>query len=432
MILNISGNIYTNNFYKMEIMKNLLKISYILNCCRKIKHFICGILDICLAPFYFAVYEKKIRQLRSKEKIKICFLVNSYSKWCVQALFDELKKNSRFEVVILVTLADIQLWMGADEKRDELLHNLEFFRKYVDPQALPVYDVNTCQFLPLDSFLPDIVVYQQPWDIVSCQNVKVTGKYALTMYFPYGFLLIKTNQHYRKQWHAFMWKYFLDLPENVKRLEQQTSAAKRNCVFYGYPKVCTPYKDQKNLQRPLIVYTPHWSIGEFSTFYWSYKKIIETAEKYPQFDWVFRPHPTLKSTLEDDNHFLHEEIEDFYNFWEKRAISGTTEIEKYFYNSTMMITDSISYLGEYLMTAKPVIHLCNPESHSLLNPAGQKIAACYYSVYSEEDFEKVFVDLMFEHKDDLRIDREKYAKTFASHHQNAPQRIINYLEQELF
>ena len=399
---------------------------------RQIKYFCDDARDFCLAPFYFFRYREKVRKLHSQRKIKICFLVNSYAKWCVQPLFDELKKNDRFEIVVLVTLADIQRWMTAGEKRNELLYNLELFRKHVAPQSLPAYDIDTDRFLPLDSFSPDIVVYQQPWDIFPCQNVKATGKYALTLYFPYGFLLIKTDFHYRRQWHAFLWKYFLDIPENVRRLERQTSAAKRNCVFYGYPKVCIKYKGRESSPRPLIVYTPHWSIGEFSTFYWSYKKIIDLAKNHPRFDWVFRPHPTLRSALEKDARLSDEEIESFYGFWKERAISGQVDIEKYFYASSIMISDSVSYLGEYLMTANPVIHLCNPDSLLLLNPAGQKIADCYYAVYSEEELEKTFSALMLENKDPLKTRREKYAKIFADYHQDAPRRIVSYLEKELF
>ena len=74
-------------------------------------------------------YAKKIREIehRSGKKIQVIFLVNETSKWKYQQVYDLLRSNEKYEVGIVVTLADVDSHLSHDGRIEKLSRNKEFF-----------------------------------------------------------------------------------------------------------------------------------------------------------------------------------------------------------------------------------------------------------------------------------------------------------------
>jgi hypothetical protein len=77
-----------------------------------------------------------------------------------------------------------------------------------------------------------------------------------------------------------------------------------------------------------------------------------------------------------------------------------------------MITDSCSFLAEYLPTLHPIVRLI--DEHSVpLNNFGRKICAGYYEVSDNEELEKV-CDSIQQHKDEKRALRSEISENLVS------------------
>lgn len=387
---------------------------------------------------YLTIIEriKAKRQINPDYKLRVAFLVSEAAKWCVQPLWEALCKDENFEPFILVTLADIQIFKSDTEKEKILQDNYLFFSEKVSPKTYKVYDTQKKVFLSLNRYNPDIVVYQHPWIIDYSQNISKVSRFALTVYFPYGFQPLENPYNYLHNWHIWLWKYFLDLPENIERIEKyhldRGLEFLRNYLFLGYPKMDCGIPDRSDLEHFTILYAPHWSIGEFSTFEWSSREIMDFAETTQQINWIFKPHPTLRHGLLVNKIMTEDEIDKYFDFWENHAdVWKSGSYFETFSKSNMMITDSISFLGEYLITGKPVIHLRRHDQELPFNKAGNNIVENYYAVYDCEMLKKALKTVLLEKNDYKCEKRQQAAEKFRLVHKGSSERIINYLKRNI-
>lgn len=384
-------------------------------------------------------YAKIIKRLRKSQKnypdykIRICFLVNESAKWSVQFLYDELEKHPHFYPCILITLADIQRTLPEAEQDKELQKNYDFFHNQ-GMHTEYAFDMKTRSYIALKYFSPDIVVYQQPWGIHPGQDIQVTMSTALTIYFPYGIQCLENPDNYLRCWHFLLWRYFVDLKFNIERFRKMHILYLWNCIYIGYPKLDAYHNCpcKKNNKRKTVIYAPHWSFGEYSSFPWSYKKILELAQKYPDIDWIFKPHPTFRYALEQSQNMNRKEIDAYFSFWEKRGkVLSTGNYFQIFKDSDLMITDSISFLGEYLLSGHPLIYMRNHDVPLAFNSTGEKIISHYYSVSDEKALDFYFSRIMVKNEDPMRKKREKYAHCFSCNLPVSP-KIISYLDELLY
>jgi UDP-N-acetylglucosamine 2-epimerase len=114
---------------------------------------------------------------------------------------------------------------------------------------------------------------------------------------------------------------------------------------------------------------------KLATIYELGEGIKDLASRYRgQVEWVLRPHPFLKPTLEKHPDWGKVKTNDFFNFW---SDSDFTQIEEgdyidLFQTSDAMIHDSGSFLAEYLCVDKPVMYLkTETTAENYLNAFGQ-------------------------------------------------------------
>ena len=95
-------------------------------------------------------YEKVLKRIRQKEKIRVLFLINEISKWKTKSLYNLMKESKDFEPVITLNIADWQ-WNGLNlEERAELIDkNQEYFNKQ-GIECIVAYDKNTGKAINLE------------------------------------------------------------------------------------------------------------------------------------------------------------------------------------------------------------------------------------------------------------------------------------------
>jgi CDP-glycerol glycerophosphotransferase (TagB/SpsB family) len=235
-----------------------------------------------------------------------------------------------------------------------------------------------------------------------------------------------------------MWKYFVETEFHKNEYKKDFKA--KNCIVVGSAKL----DNYKNIEvqksnRKTVIYSPHHSIEKYSihkmgTFVQNGDFILEFAKKHPEIYWIFRPHPSLPDRLLKIGVKTKEEIEKYYCDWEQlgRISTGADNYYKDFKESDCLITDCISFLSEYLPTKNPVLHLISDKQAHPFNDMLQKIIDAYYKINNNEEFEKIFNEVIIEGNDYLkekRIENIKYL--MIDENKTTAQKIVEYIEKEL-
>ena len=207
----------------------------------------------------------------------------------------------------------------------------------------------------------------------------------------------------------------------------------------GYPKLdlfkedyvslLSPLPEKLRNGKPIVIYAPHWtygksnsnfdppSLGSFDIYYDYFLKLLK---ENPQINFIFKPHPDLEESFRYKRRKGFFDLKDYQNYvqeWQDAPngiVLTTGEYINIFKESALLITDSGSFVAEYLPSGSPCIYLLNPnlkEPLSLFNDYGKDILSSYYLCLSYEEFEKNFNMIMKEKKDPLKEMRSEKLKT---------------------
>jgi glycosyltransferase involved in cell wall biosynthesis len=385
-------------------------------------------------PEYCKKYKTIINRLRKKvknnEKIKVCFLVSESSKWNMDSLYKELKESPYFEPQIIVTT------LQQTTHRQGFNDVFNFYKSVAD-NVQKGWDDKTQLPIDLANFAPDIVFFQQSWDLYGVQEVEHTSNFALTCYCSYAIedAITSLGKHITT-FYLPMWRHFLFNEGQAKEFSKFFGHKKHNMKIVGHPKLDT-YKDYKpeDYKHEYVIYAPHHSFEKdslkYGTFRWNGKYILEWAKKHPEFKWVFKPHPRFELAVINNKIMSEKETEKYIKEWEK---IGTKYLDggyfDIFKNSRCLITDCGSFLTEYLPTMQPVIQMRNKDSEPF-TATNTKIMKNYYQVYNKKQLEKVLNDVLIKGKDKLKNKREKVLEKLNLKNQSAAKNIIAELEKEI-
>ena len=381
-------------------------------------------------------YKRKINQLKKdikKRKIRVLFYVTENSKWGYQSLYDLMNASDKFEPIVVVSILK-EAFRGKDNTRNILEENFNFFKS----RGMNVeYGFKNDEFVNLKTFKPDIIFYEQPWGLMKSHKSPVVCTYALTALCPYSFQIFNYKSDYMKSFHKHIFKVFTDSELNIQRYESYGKGNSKNCVAVGYPKLdvylvndeIDSSKYWKNPERIKIIYAPHHSFEkggiEAATFKENGKFILEFAKQNPETTWIFKPHPRLQYALVSNNIMSQEEVQEYYEEWDKIGKTYTQgDYFGIFKSSDLMITDCCSFLAEYLPTLKPLIRLVSPNVISL-NKVGEKVLEANYQVYSNNEFVKMFENLMTKKEDSKKNTRENIAKNIIDFDKKSSQKVMD-------
>jgi hypothetical protein len=382
-------------------------------------------------------YAQKLEQLKDKKSIKVVFLIRENQKWTYQSLYEEFEKSEKFEPLVLVSL----LWVahiGKDKTRNNLEENYNFFNS----RGMNVdFAYKNGIYVDLRKFSPDIVFYEQPWDLPDIHKPERISEYALTCYCPYGCEIIEDRGDYSCEFHRKLYKMFIGDEYNKARYERYGRGNSKNCIITGYPKM-DAYLDKiksenlwKEDNKIKIIYAPHHSFEKnglhCATFEQNGKLILDLAKKYPQTTWVFRPHPRFKHAVVR-NHIMSEtEIENYYYEWKQIGkINTEGNYLDIFRTSDLLITDSCSFLYEYLPTKNPIIRINNPNS-AKFTTLGNKIKKVCYEVDNNKSLEDNFNELIVKKNDYKRVFREELAYKLFGFNKKSGERIKDYILKDI-
>lgn len=372
---------------------------------------------------------KRIKKSKGSKPVKVLFLVTENSKWGYQSLYETFDKDEDFEPLVVVSvLKDVH--KGKDKTRMNLEENYNFFKS----RGMKVeYGYKNHKYIDLRKFNPDIVFYEQPWGIPHIHKPKKVSAYALCAHISYGIASNPKVLQGGKVFFTSLWKFFIAHECLLKEYYETLPDLKGIIEVTGHPKLDV-YENylEKEHEKFTIIYAPHFSVGKsllhFSTFDWSGYFILEWAKNHPEINWIFKPHPNLKSHFIKTGYMKPHEVEAYFEEWQKIGKVYTQgDYFNLFKNSDGMITDCGSFLIEYFATGKPILHLvsCLSARHNeLIKLVGNN----YYKIYNLPSLKCYLEEIFVKRNDFMKNIRQEECLKILSKNFNSAEKIFNYIK----
>jgi hypothetical protein len=302
------------------------------------------------------------------------------------------------------------------------------------------------RFEPLDPEAYDIlfytlgsVAYPRPY------KQEFTSLFFLTCYLSYGFLLVNEDEYqFNQDFHHAAWRIFSSTQREQRLYEKFSLRTFGNAVQTGYPKFdlfredTAPARDAQVLQggRPIVIWAPHWTIGQIyprlnlGIFDQICMDMLDVFKEFREVDFVFKPHPNLKYALEASACMSTENYEAWLGMMKSCGnVRMVTQGDYFplFKASGGMITDSVSFLAEYLPTGRPLQFLNRPD-RAKMSDVGEEIISLHYSGRGADDIRSFIRNHVVGARDPLRAVRmERMPELLGLGVESASARILGEL-----
>ncbi|WP_416695881.1 hypothetical protein [Candidatus Pseudothioglobus sp. Uisw_050_01] len=396
------------------------------------------LINMCLIQRrYKGVVASKRRKLFEKKIIKVVFFITQKQLWAGQSLYDEFFLSDYFEPLIVV-------FPNYEDKvntiESTINDNYVFFKKK-GMNVLKGYDSQKNIYLSAGEINADIIFYDQPSPQIHKSLLwNKLSKNSLVCYIPYGFKIAAFFQaHFNMPLQNCSWKVFAESEWHKKQFSIYGPLKGKNVVTSGFPKLDEYNKPNSNISRSFkkIIWAPHWSIGlnkdSYSTFDENYNFFLEYASLHPNIYWVFKPHQRLKHYLVEIGFMSQDEVNAYYNAWDKLTNASFYNDPEYFdifKDSDALITDCGSFLAEYLPTKKPILRLVKL-NNIRYNEVGEKLVKSYYTSTNNNLIKTFITDVVINKEDVLLDKRLANIPLVRPNIEGAGKFIVDYIETEL-
>ena len=375
-------------------------------------------------------YEKIVKRVREKEKIKVAFFLIHEAVWKYDGLFKLLEKDERFDPLVVVCPYTI---FTEENMLREMNQSYDGFRKR-GYNVVRTFDPVTRQWLNVKREVnPDIIFYCVPHKITKSRYFIKSYLKTLNCYVPYTF---QTTFHFEQNYNAFfhnaLWRAYYPSILHLNMAVHYGLNSGRNAVLTGYPGIDrflgfnlssdALIKNPKAKKK--IIWAPHHTIEGnnyghdlfFSNFIRYHDFMKEIAIKYKDKLFItFKPHPALRPKLSHVNIWGAEKTEQYYNFWQENDFCALNQgnYESLFKDSDALIHDCDSFLGEYLSLNKPVLYTRRDDRvEDRMNEFGRSALKVHYQASSEQDILIFIEKIVLRGEDNMRADRSRFIEDF--------------------
>ncbi len=433
------------NKEKWEKRKNIIK--------KPVKAVYDKVKDFEKAREYKKVYNgypekiKAIRKIYAENKVlKVAFLTIFDSVFPGQPVFEKMLAMDEFDPYIIV-MPDVDKFRGFEYRINTYNKAYgEFSKRYGTEHVLHGYKVYEDEYLELGEEYP-IVFFANPYENMAHPYHDLSyflDKNVLPLYICYGFAALKYVRNlYKLDFYNMVWKVFLESEMNYKDYVKYAPMKGLNTYISGYIKMdeLAECKINQNRRKRIII-SPHhtvmgWDKLNLSNFLRYSDFFLELADRYPDIDFVFRPHPMLFNNLVQRKMWSKERIKEYLDTIDNKPnmfYDDSGEYFELFANSDGMIHDCGSFIGEYLFTEKPCCYMLKSPAdlENVFLPIGEKCMESYYKAYNQSDIISFIEDVVVNGIDPIKKRRERFCReTLKIYHPNCKDRVIDLLEKTL-
>lgn len=394
------------------------------------------------------VYKNKLQDIKNKDTIKVIFLLLNVDSWKYDSVYQEFKKNGRFDPIVVICPF---INKGNEFLKSELRKSIDYCikKKYVFKLG---YDIEKQVSVDIKSIIkPDIVFFSNPNKLTTQEFLITNYLDTLTCYISYSFRVSNNYEYeFNNNMINFVWKNFCETTIHKEISERCSYNKGLNTVVTGYPQL-DEYKYHKyntnyinyNKNKKLIIWAPHWMIPGFgpANFNWGcfleyYDFFLKASIEYEHhLDFVIKPHPFLKKTLENDNLWGIERTKEYFQLLKERPncniVEGSTV--ELFKNSDALVHDSGGFIVEYLMVNKPCAYTwqSSRDWNTSFNEFGTMAIDTHEIIYNEKDL-LIFIENIINGRDVLKNKRNLFVNKYIDYNStSAGINIINDINKEL-
>lgn len=363
---------------------------------------------------YQAEHRRKLDDLVARvavgHVVRVLFLVAYPGKFGFETIYDHMRANPLFDPHLVIVHAfdrsgdaDTRARAQAEARESYALFRARGY-------SVDLGFTESGRAIDLSEWAPDIVFFNNPnlYQHSSFDNHRISFQY-LSCYVSYGMYLVQDPEY---QFNYFpvnsAWINFVDLPFTFREhVRPPARFHGLNTVLSGYPKLDRylvadpdhPLPAKLDNGSPIVIVAPHWSVkvtgiaANMATFHLYHETFADLRRSHPGINFVFKPHPDLHlrlgqgvpgaPTLEEYEAYLAE-----WDSAENGMVITEGEYIELFRRSACLITDSGSFIGEYLPSGSPCIYLLNPDRPDPLrgyNELGRRVLDTFYTCLTERE-----------------------------------------------
>ena len=399
-------------------------------------------------PSSFPAKIARIRESRIEKglPVRALFFVFSASMFPAKPLFEAMRRDPAFAPGIVV-IPD-RRWPDRDLDADMAACASELRR------ALPGADIRTASRDSANAWVDfsrdaDLVFYSTPYNQSDIRyNLRWSvGRPFLPVYISYSF---STSLYgywvYGLQCYADAWKVFEECEGTAKEYAEHSLLKGSNAAVVGYVKMdalaaAQPWPRNGNRKRVLIA--PHHSVAggandtlAFSNFERYAKFFLRLPKKYPEIDFVFRPHPFLFTVLSRPSKWGQAKVDRWIARMKAHPNVRWSDEGDYlpvFASCDAIVQDCGSYLAEWFFTGKPCCFMLKDPSDAdaKFSPTGKACLSHCYLAYCKEEIEAFLRNVVEGGADPKAAARNEFRKTIAVNYPNAAGAALALIRKEL-
>lgn len=225
----------------------------------------------------------------------------------------------------------------------------------------------------------------------------------------------------------------------VREAMASTSRGNSHVHVTGSPKVDALVRGAKREPRDrfTLVWAPHHSYSShwlnFGTFASMHQDMLHFAEAHQDIEIVMKPHPFLFGTLSERGVVNQADLDDWlfaFNALPNTSIETGGDFASLFASCDLLLTDGISFIGEYpLITGKPCIFLEN-ENHWDFSPIGEIAVESSWRISRFEEFVERFDDIRENGLGDYSSRIARLRESASPYPGEAAQRIVEIVAKD--
>lgn len=404
------------------------------------------------ADFSFETLESerrhKLETIRSKIHdggcAKVKFFVFNASIFPSRPVFEAMVTDELFDPEIVI-IPDFSDRTKAESAMDTCYKHLSdaLGRKYVT-KATKSANGKWTDYLD-DA---DLVFYSTPYALSDMRYNQgwALNKPVLSLYANYSFNVTNYLAHYHhNDVFSYFWRVLLETKSAFEEYSQFSITQGKNACITGYFKMddlaLFPVNGCAKKRKRIIIAPHHSIIGGFNdtlaiSNFLNYANFFAALPgMYPNIDFVFRPHPYLRTALEKARQWGKQRTDNYFKkmaSWENASIS-TGEYMWEFAKSDGLIQDCASFLAEYFYTGKPQCYMLKSKDDPkrAFTPFGQECIKNCYKAYQESDIIQFIEDVVIGGNDPMKPERDAFATKVMVNHPHAAQAALNMIKSKI-
>ena len=388
-------------------------------------------------------YDRVLPELKKKlareGRLKTGFVVLFSSTFTYRPIFEAMMQSKEFDPYVIV-VPDVS--RSPEFRAEQFTRAYEELSEKYPGRVVRGYDPETSSHTDIGETY-SVLFFANPYGHMVAPEYQIRHfwkKNVLMLYAYYGFGAVNYGrQVMQTDVYNSVWKLLLDTELSLQDLKTYQPVKGLNGIVTGYVKMdeLAQIPVETNRRKRILVCPHHtvmnWSPLNISNFRTYAEQILELPRRYPDIDFVFRPHPMLFDNLRKHKLWTEAQIQRYLDTIE-RTPNMTYSVEgdymELFVNSDAMIHDCSSFIGEYLFTEHPCCYMFKPETKAdeVYTPLGIKCLENYYPAHSWQDVTDFIDSVVLGGQDPMKAQREQFVrKTLKIGYPNGTKNVVSMI-----